>query len=102
MSGVRKITHEENLVIGSGSKELTDATTAVRLSSSTINIKYVDISANGGIANIGSSDAVATSDAEVGVTIYPGNLPYRVYVDDLKKVFAAGATGTRLSWTYYV
>lgn len=86
---------------GVGSLELTSAGTAVAIASSTA-CRYVDISTNGGLANIGVSGAVATSGSEVGITIYPGNLPYRVMTDNLNKVYAAGATGARLSWTYYV
>lgn len=102
MSIYRFATHAENAVMGSGGLALTDAATAVRLTSTTTPIKYVDVCTNGGLANIGSSDADATTGSEVGVTIYPGNLPYRVYADDLKKVWAAGASGVRVSWTFYV
>ncbi len=75
MSTVRYATHEEHVVLGSGALALTDATTAVKLTSTTTPMKYVEISVNGGLANVGSSDAVATTGSEVGVTIYPGNLP---------------------------
>ena len=87
---------------GSSSLELTDAASAVQITATSTACKYVDISANAGLANIGGSGSVATSGSEVGVTIYPGNLPYRVNTDNLNKVYAAGATGTRISWTYYV
>lgn len=103
-SSARKAFRSANQPVlgGVGSKELTSAGTAAAITSSSLPCRYVDISTNAGLANVGTSGAVQTSDAEVGVTIYPGNLPYRVYTDNVNKVHAAGATGTRLSWTYYV
>lgn len=87
---------------GSGSKELTNAGTAVPVSTSSVDCNYVDISVTGGLAAVGSSSAVSTTGSEVGVVLYPGNLPYRVQTNNLNSVYAAGATGSRISWTYYV
>lgn len=89
------------VLAGVGSKELTNAGTAVQITTSSTPCKYVDISTTKGLAAIGTSGAVQTADGEVGVQIYPGNLPYRVWVDNLNKVYAAGATNTRLAWAYY-
>jgi len=102
MSGFRPITHEEHVLATSEALELTSAGTAVVLTSSDIKIKYVDIVVNGGLAAVGGVDADATSGAEVGIMLYPGNMPYRATVENLNLVYAAGATGARLSWTYYV
>lgn len=92
----------QDTIGGSGFKELTSAGTAVAITATSTTCKYVDISVNAGVANVGASTAVQTSDGEIGVTIYPGNLPYRVHTNNLTSVYAAGAAGTRLSWTYYV
>jgi hypothetical protein len=90
--------------IVSGSKELTSAGTAVQLSATSVPCQYVDIGTTGGLASVGSSATLsdATSDAESGIILYPGNLPYRVSVDNLNKIWVAGATGVRLVYAYYV
>lgn len=102
MPGAKLVLHDHDAVLVSGSKELTDAGTAVALSSTEVRVRKIYISVNGGLANVGSSDAVATSDSEVGITIYPGNTPLLFENVDLSAVYAAGASGARLTWTYVV
>jgi len=87
---------------GSGALELTDANAGVVISATSVPCNYVEICANDGLAMIGDSAVVQTSGSEVGVKIYPGNIPYKVQANNLNQVFASGANGTRISWTYFV
>lgn len=86
----------------SGFKSLTDASTAVQVLSTSTDIMWIDVTANGGIVVCGDSSAVATSGSEVGTVLYPGNPPTRFEINNINKLYAAGASGTRLTYTYFV
>lgn len=86
----------------SGFKSLSSAGTAVQVLNSNVTIKYVDISVFGGTVAVGPSNVVATDASEVGNVLYPGNLPFRMLINNINLLYAAGASGTRVGFTYYV
>lgn len=86
----------------SGALALTNAGTAVQVLNSNVAIKFVDVCANGGPIAVGDSGVVQTSGSEVGNIIYPANLPHRILITNINKLYAAGPTGTRITYVYYV
>ena len=85
----------------SGFKDLTSAGTAVQINAASVAIKWVDVCAHAGTIAVGDSTVVQTAGSERGTIIYPGNIPHRIYLDNINKLYAAGPTGTRISFSYY-
>lgn len=90
--------HHGSLV--SGVKTLSSAATAAAIVAQSVPCRWVDVVAIGGRIAIGDDDVVETSGSERGIILYPGNLPYRILIEDLQLLFAAGANGTRLCYDY--
>lgn len=86
----------------SGAKALTN-TNAVQILNSDIKITRVDITVTGGPVAIGTdSNISAASGSEQGVMCYPAGVPYTIYIDNINKIYAAGANGRRVCFNYYV
>lgn len=86
----------------SGAKALTNAS-AVPILNSDIKITRVDITVTGGPVAIGTDSNInAASGSEQGVMCYPAGVPYTIYIDNINKVYAAGANGRRVCFNYYV
>jgi len=97
---VLNLLHGPLTSVVSGVNAPSDDTTAVRVVASSTPCHWVDLVVTGGLVAIGDSSAVATSGSEQGIILYPGNLPYRIFIDDLTNLWVAGATGTRLCFVY--
>ena len=85
----------------SGAKELTSATVAVQITETETPISRVAFTVLDGLAAIGDVNANVGSGTEQGNILYPGNKPTEIFIDDLSKVYAAGAAGVRIAYVYY-
>lgn len=85
--------------ITSGRLALSNAGTAVQVTSSSTPIAWVDCTADAGQIAIGDSSCQMTS--QTGTIVTPGNTPVRLHIKDLSDLYAAGASGTALTYTYY-
>jgi hypothetical protein len=83
-------------------KALSDGV-AVQMNASSIIIRYVDISVTNGPVAVGFDNTVlVTSGSEVGVLLYPANLPHRIYTRNISNIWISGANGRRVCYNYYV
>ena len=82
-----------------------NAATRVRLSTASVEIFRIDVSADLGNTNpmlLGSSDVVAASGSQKGVVLIPGNSPITVYIDNLNKLYVDAQTdGDAITYNYY-
>ena len=83
----------------SGVRTLSSETVAVQVAASSTRCRWVDLSAIGGRIAVGDSSVNVASGTERGVILYPSNLPYRLLIDDLAALYAAG-TSARLCYVY--
>jgi hypothetical protein len=85
-----------------GTKALTDGV-AVQLSVTSVPCKKVEITVTNGPVAIGFDNTVlATVGSEVGIMLYPANLPYVIEIRNLNLIYVAGANGRRVCYNYYV
>lgn len=85
----------------SGFKALTDATAAAQVDSTSKRIYGFELTAIGGLIAVGDSNVRVDAGNQRGAILYPGNLPAKYLTNNLNKLYAAGATGTRLCYVYY-
>lgn len=87
-----------------GKLALTNATTAVQVSSTSTRIKWIDVSAVGQPIAVGDSSCavdLSTPANSRGSIVYPGSNPFRMEIETLSDLYAAGPTGSTISYTYY-
>ena len=93
-----------NEVIGSGSRAVAAAGTAVQLSATSTKISFVDICAsadNTGVIAVGGSSVTAAKSGRSGIVLNPDDC-YRCPADDLDDVYIdATVSGNSVNYTYY-
>lgn len=93
--------------IVSGTKTVTTAGTAVRIIATSTPCRYVwlngDLGNTGGVLAVGDSSVDAIEDQMQGLIIIGGNLPVRLEIDNLNKLWVDAQTnGDKLSYAYTV
>lgn len=85
-----------------GRKALSDSSAGVQVTSTSTPIKYVYISADtaGDVVAVGGSTSTQL-DSATGMILTPGTPPVRLDITDLNKLYASGATGSALCYTYF-
>lgn len=92
--------HRNHGELVSGVKALSDDAAAVSVVISDTPCLWVDVVALNGRIAVGGSTSKMDSGNERGIILYPGNPPYRIFIEDLSKLYAAGASGTKLCYAY--
>lgn len=85
---------------GEGRKTLSSAGTGVQLSASSVPCSYVDITADSTRVAVGSSASVQIT-SPTGVIVTPNQTPYRIYTDNLNKIYVSAGSGAAC-YAYYV
>lgn len=89
----------------SGRKVVTNNGVAVQLSTASIKIFRIDISADTGNTDlmvVGDSSVVAAETSQVGAVLIPGNQTTTIYINDLSKLWIDSiSSGDSVTFTYY-
>ena len=87
---------------GEGRKALSNAGLGVQVTASDIPCKWVDVSADtgGDLVVLGFSSSVQLTSA-TGMILTPGTPPIRINIDNVNKLYASGASGSALCFTYF-